>query len=97
MAGTKAASTTRERVTESLALDGVHIFAPGVTLEESNISRVTSTIYWTHSMRNDLHDVACPTCGYDGPHPVLADDGTALTAECTECVNEFEYGYGDDE
>ncbi len=38
----------------------------------------------------DVHDYPCPSCGYDGPHPVLAD-GVGIIVECgdTACALEF--------
>lgn len=39
----------------------------------------------------ELHDTACPDCGYDGPHGVLGYEGDAVIAECGDitCAAEF--------
>jgi hypothetical protein len=39
----------------------------------------------------DLLDYPCPECGHDGPHPVTEGDTRCGTAECGDCVIEFEF------
>jgi hypothetical protein len=43
-----------------------------------------------------LNDYACPECGFDGPHIVVANEDGVAIVECgdTECGIEFEVADG---
>jgi len=37
-----------------------------------------------------VHQYLCPSCGSDGPHPIIFDDDVILVLECAVCYADID-------